>query len=92
MDVSFVIAQQSVLFVVSQITNLGSTTTAMIYNFTGVSTTLTNAGFSGKTLNDIAVIANGTELDTLNECSISGTTITLNTSLEGTGRAKVIVV
>lgn len=92
MDVSFVIAQQSVSFVVAQIVNLGSTTTAMIYNFTGVSTTLTNAGFSGKTLNDIAVIANGSELDTLNECSISGDTITLNTSLEGTGRAKVIVV
>lgn len=92
MDVSFVISQQSVSFVVAQIVNLGSTTTAMIYNFTGVSTTLTNAGFSGKTLNDIAVIANGYELDTLNECTISGTTITLNTSLEGTGRAKVIVV
>lgn len=91
MDVSFVIAQQEVSFVVSQITNLGSTTTAMIYNFTGVSTTLTNSGFVGKTLSNIAVIANGTELDTLSECSILGDTITLNTDLGGTGRAKVIV-
>ena len=91
MDVSFVISQQSVSFVVSQITNLGTSTTAMIYNFTGVSTTLVNDAFIGKTLNNIAVIANGTELDTLSEVSISGDTITLNTSLEGTGRAKVIV-
>ena len=92
MNVSFVIAQQSVSFVVSQITNLGSTTTAMIVNFTSVSTTLTSSLFVGKSLNDVAVIANGTELDTISECSISGNTITLNTSLGGSGRAKVIIV
>lgn len=92
MDVSFVIAQQSVSFVVAQVVNLGSYTTAMIVNFTDVSTTITSALLDGKTLNDVAVIANGTELDTINECSISGTTITLNTSLEGSGRVKLIIV
>ena len=92
MNVSFVIAQQSVSFVVSQITNLGSTTTAMIVNFTSVSTTLTSSLFVGKSLNDIAIIANGIELDTLNEASISGNTITLVTDLGGTGRAKVLIV
>lgn len=92
MDVSFVISQQAVTFTVAQITNMGSTTTAMIVNFTSVSTTLTSALFSGKTLSEIAVIANGVELDTMSQCSLSGTTITLVDSLGGTGRAKVLIV
>ena len=89
MDVSFVILQQSVSFAVAEVVNISN---AMILNFTSVTTTLTHASLVGKTLNDIAVIANGTELDTLSECSITGDTITLLTSLEGTGRAKVIVI
>ena len=92
MDVSFVISQQTVSFVVAEITNLGSTTTAMIINFTDVEDTLTAAAFDGKTLNELAVIANGTELDTMSQCSILGDTITLVDSLGGTGRVKVLYV
>lgn len=99
MDVSFVIAQQSVSFVVSQITNLGSYTTAMIVKFTGVSTTLQSDFFIGKNMSELIVQGAGGEWTTLNtgneatldsEPSVTGT-ITLSQDFGGTGIFKVII-
>lgn len=66
----------------------------MIKDFTGVSTTLVDASFGGKTLAQLAVFVNGTELKTTNEvtkASTASTTLTLSTNYEGTGIGLVIV-
>ena len=90
MDVSFVISQQTVTFTVAAVI-INQT---MIVNFSSVSTTLTSDFFIGKSLNDIVLIANGTELITIAQCTKTTTasnTITLTDTLEGTGVVKAII-
>lgn len=90
MDVSFTIATQTVSFQIAAVL-INQT---MIVNFTSVSDTLTSSFFVGKTLNDIVLIANGTEMITVSQCTKATTasnTITLTDSLGGTGNVKAIV-
>ncbi len=65
----------------------------MVVNFENVSNTLTSSYFVNKTLDDIVLIANGTDLITLEQASKSSTasdTITI-TDLGGTGIVKAII-
>ena len=65
----------------------------MIVNFEDVSDTLTSDYFVNKTLNDIVLIANGTDLITLEQASKASTasdTIII-TDLGGTGVVKAII-
>lgn len=90
MDVNFEIQQQEVNFEIQAVI-INQT---MILNFTNVSDTLTSDYFIGKTLNDIVLMANGTEMITIQQCSKSSTasdTITLDSSLGGTGIVKAII-
>lgn len=66
----------------------------MIVNFSSVTTSLVSAYFAGKTLNDIVLIANGTEMITqgmATKATTAGTEIILTTSMEGTGTVKAII-
>jgi hypothetical protein len=90
MDVSFTIATQTVSFQIAAVL-INQT---MIVNFSSVSDTLTSSFFVGKTLNDIVLIANGTEMITVAQCTKSSTasdTISLVDSLGGNGNVKAIV-
>lgn len=65
----------------------------MVVNFENVSNTLTSSYFVNKTLDDIVLIANGTDLITLEQASKASTasdTITI-TDLGGTGIVKAII-
>ena len=66
----------------------------MIVNFSSVSTSLVSDHFAGKTLDDIFLIANGTEKITeggATKASTASTEIILTTSLEGTGTVKALI-
>lgn len=89
MDVEFVIEQQAVNFEIAAVI----INQIMIVNFDNVTDTLTSDYFVGKTLDDIVLIANGTELITIEQCTKATTasdTITIADSLEG-GIVKAIV-
>lgn len=90
MDVTFTIEQQAVNFEIEAVI----INQVMIVNFSSVTDTLTSSYFVGKTLNDIVLIANGTELITISQATKATTvsdTITLTDSLGGTGSVKAIV-
>ena len=65
----------------------------MIINFENVSATLTSDFFINKSLDDIVLIANGTDLITINEASkVSAASDTITISdLGGSGKVKAII-